>query len=347
MSTFRRSAPGQTSGFVYHRRSAVDVEKRAKQTGGSFESYIREDIPVYKVKEGTNILRILPPPSRDYDHYGIDIFTHYGIGVEKNTYLCPNKMLDKPCPVCEEHSSVLSTFGGRQLTDQDKDNLRPFNAGKRVLTYVIDRNEEDKGPQAWPGPWTLDRDINNLRQDKFTGEILWIDDPEVGFDVAFTRQGTGLSTKYVGVDIAKRESALHRDANKATAWLKFVTNNGLRDILIYREYDRIHKALHQTTGGVGDSGSGAQGSGPQGDDDGLPTDAEIERMDPEELDAIAAELDIDVDGVEDNELTNFLMAEVSELRETEPQTAMEKARALSARNNRGGPSKDLDDDIPF
>ena len=344
--SFRRSTPpggAAGQGFVYHRRSAADVEKRAKQTGGAFESYIRDDIPVYKVKEGTNILRICPPPSRDYDHFGIDIFTHFGIGVEKNTYLCLNKMLDNNCPVCEEHGEVLSSFGGRQLTDDDKNTLRPFNAGKRVLMYVVDRNEEDKGPQAWPSPWTLDREITNQMQDKLTGEILYIDDPEVGFDINFSRQGTGIGTKYVGLQIARAQSALHRDERKAKEWLNFVSNNPLRDILVYREYDRIHKALHQTTVAGGGEGTTASSTTDSGGDD-LPTEAELMRMDAEELDAVASELEIDVGGVGDDELADYMVAEVEELRAGGGQSPVDRARQLSAgRMNTSG----VDDDIPF
>ena len=326
MSFRRRSQQTERrgGGFVYHRRAAADVEKRANQQGGAFESYIRDDITVYKVKEGTNILRILPPPSRDYEHFAIDVFTHFGVGVEKNTYLCLNKMLDKDCPVCEEHSRVLQSFGGRQMSDADKEELRKYNAGKRSMMYVIDRNEEDKGPQVWPAPWTVDRDIGHHMQDRTTGEILWIDDPESGYDVDFSRQGTGLTTKYVGLQIARRATPLHRDESKVAQWLKFIVDNPLRDILVYREYERIHKALHQTMGGGAKPQEGGETTS---DDDDMPTPAEILRMDPEELDDLAAEYDIDVDGVDDDELADFIIGE------------LEEAAA--------GPPKDFDDEIPF
>ena len=307
MTTFRRQQP-QRSGFTYHRRSATDVEKRANQGSGSFESYIRDDIALYKVKEGTNILRIMPPPSQDYEHFGIDIFTHFGIGVEKSTFLCLNKMKDEPCPVCEEHTSLRATLGGRQqLTQEEKDMLRPFNAGKRVLMYVVDRSEEDKGPQAWPAPWTLDRDIGSVMQDKLSGEILWIDDPQDGYDVSFDRKGTGLSTEYTGVQIARASSPLHRDVGKAMAWCDFTDKNSLRDILVFRDYDRIHRALHQTT---------ATGSTQQTDGDlsNVPSDAEIERMSSDELLELADEMDIDVSDVDDEELVDYLIAEMEEIR---------------------------------
>ena len=346
---FRRTQPGSSA--VYHRRSAQAVERRANQSSGAFESYIREDIPIYRVKEGTNILRVMPPPSRDYDHFGIDIFTHFGIGVNKSTYLCLHNMRDELCPVCEEHAQMLASFGGRDLTDPDKDALRPFRAGKRVLMYGVDRKEEEKGPQAWAAPWTIDRELTTLMQDKRTGEVLWIDDPENGFDIDFSRKGTGLTTKYEGISIARRESPLHQDADKLNAWLEFVAKNPLRDILVFREYEKIHKALHSTTGAASAQGAGTTAASAAGTDDGLPTSAEIMRMGAEELDAIADELGIDVDGVDDDELADFMNAEVDEMRgsgddDPEARDAEARARALSQR--RGGMStQGIDDDIPF
>ena len=322
--SFRRrsSSEEERGGFTYHRRTAADVEKRAKQQGGAFESYIRDDIPVYKVKEGTNIIRILPPPTRDYDHFAIDVFTHFGIGVGKNTYLCLNKMRDEPCPVCEEHARLLASFGGRQLSDADKDELRPYNPGKRSMMYVIDRKDEDKGPQVWPAPWTLDRDIGHHMQDRTTGEILWIDDPETGYDVDFSREGTGLKTKYVGLAIARRSSPLHRSEEKMNEWLNYISANPLRDILQFRDYERIHKALHQVApGGAEGSPASAANKNPTS---GLPTSDELLRMDPTELDAVADKLGIDVEDVDDDELAEFLVAEIAEMSDD-----------------------DWDDDIPF
>ncbi len=219
------------SRFKYKKRDKKAVEKRAHQSGGLFDSILKSDFTSFNPKEGNYCLRILPPTWPDAEHYGLDVFVHYGVGSDNQSYVCLDKMLGETCPVCEERRKAEA--------EGDVDYAKMLTATKRVLVWVIDRANEDSGPLLWSMPWTVDRDFSNLSIDKKTGEVFAIDDPEEGFDVDFTRQGKGLKTKYIGSQIARRESPLNDDPEIMDEWLAFIQDNPLTDTIQYFDYDHI------------------------------------------------------------------------------------------------------------
>ena len=229
-NTDRGSTRGASTRFEYHKPTAEAVKKRSEQRGGNeFDSIFKSAVKVFKVKD-SNVLRLLPPTWEKPKHFGFDIFMHYSIGADSQSYLCPKEMLDKPCPICEARALAVK--------DGDDDYAKELKAGKRVIYYIIDRDEEKEGVQAWAAPWTVDRDINTLIVDKRSGEVLGIDDPENGYDIEFSRTGKALTTKYVGMQIARRESDLGDDK-----WLEFAVNNPLPEQLQYFDYDHIAKVF--------------------------------------------------------------------------------------------------------
>jgi len=224
------------TGYKYKPRSKKKWQERAEQSGYSRRSMFVDEIKLYRVKEGDNLVRILPPTFEDADHYGYEIFVHYGIGPDNDAFLDLNKMQDEADPINEERN--------RALKDNDKDYADKLQSRKRVLCYIIDRDDEEAGLQLWSMPWTLDADVTTLAVDKRTGEVLDIDDPEDGYDIEFTRTGKGINTKYVGVAIARSSSPLENDSA-----LEEAMERPLTDCLKYYEYDEIQKVF--------DAGGGA------------------------------------------------------------------------------------------
>lgn len=219
------------TGFQYRKPTAEDVKKRAEQRGGSeFDSIFKSSTKMFKVNDGSNLIRILPPTWPEPKHFGYDIFVHYSVGPDSQTYLCPKEMLGEPCPICEERALAVK--------DGDDNYAKELKASKRVVLYLIDRDAEKEGVQVWAAPWTVDRDLNTLIVDKRTGEVLGIDDPEHGYDVDFTKNGTGLTTKYIGLQIARRDSDLGKDE-----WLQYAIDNPIPDQLAYFDYDHIAKVF--------------------------------------------------------------------------------------------------------
>ena len=208
--------------FSYQERNAESVKKRADQSGSSRDFYIPDEYKVWQPKAGDHTIRILPPTWDEAEHHGFDIYVHYGVGPDDAQYLCLAKMKGEHCPICEERKR-LEAEGDQEAADA----LKP---SKRVLVWMIDRNEEKEGPMIWSMPWTIDRDISKLVVDKRSGEVLPIDHPEEGYDIEFERKGTGMKTEYLGLQIARRSSDLGEEK-----WLDYVVDHPLPEVLKFYE----------------------------------------------------------------------------------------------------------------
>lgn len=230
--------------FTYRGRSSEDVNRRAKQSSGTYDSYLTQDVMTFKAKEGENTIRILPGTWTDTEkwgtHWGIDIYVHYNVGPDNATYLCSDKMKGEPCPVCEAR---------RDAADQEEaDGLRPVN---RVLCWLIDRNDEKSGPKAWAMPLNTSKDISARSLDKKTNEAILIDGAGVdehgevieGYDLFFDREGEKKRTKYVKMDVSRESSLLHEDERTEEKWLDYIQDNPLPDILNFYETDYVKKIL--------------------------------------------------------------------------------------------------------
>lgn len=239
------------SEYEYEARSAESVRQRADSGGGDFDKFLKPHIKIYKPHDGDNRIRIVPPGWKKADHYGVDIHVHYGVGADRQTYLCLHKMLGKPDPINEERE----LFAREADTDNeaDKKHLRDLTATKRTLLYLIDRDNQKEGVQAWAMPKGLDMDIVKISMDKDSGEVLPIDHPEDGYDVTFEKNGKGVNTKYEAAAIARRSSPLGK-----AEWLEYAMENPLPDMLVYYDYDYIAKAF---------GGKGSHSSSRDRDDD--------------------------------------------------------------------------------
>ena len=228
--------------FVYRGkdRTVETINRKAKQSGGSYDSYLSPDVTFYKPKDGECSIRIMPPTWLDDedliekwgDNWDISIYVHYGVGGDNAAYLCLDKMKGKPCPVCEAQADATD--------DEERYALKP---SLRPLCYVIDRDNEKAGPVPWPMPLTLFREINARSVDKKTNTPILIDDPDDGFDVVFNRTGTGLKTKYTGVEVVRDPSPLNDNAKIQERWLSFAQAHSLPDLLNFYEEDHIRKVL--------------------------------------------------------------------------------------------------------
>ncbi len=206
--------------YKYKKRTPESVRRRAEQSSGSYDRLFKDDLETFAPKEGSYQLRILPPGWDDAEHYGYEIFVHYSVGPDNGQYLCPAKHNIGVCPICEER---------RGITD-DKER-RDLQATKRVLVWLIDRDHEDRGPLLWSMPWTVDRDINQQALDPRTGEVLYIDDPEEGYDISFTREGSGIQTKYSGLKILHRPTELAKTDDNLNDWLDYIEDHALPECL--------------------------------------------------------------------------------------------------------------------
>lgn len=213
----------------YQARSPEQWKKR-EERGGDYDRLYSEGIKLLKLKDGNNCIRIIEPTWDNPEHFGYDIYLHYGVGPEKQTYLCPSKMNNEPCPICEERA--------RAARSGDEEYAKLLEPRKRVLVYTIDRNNEKEGVMVWAMPKSFDTDLISISQDKRTGEILQIDDPVEGYDIDFERQGSKDRTRYVGLSVARRSSELGNDD-----WRDFAFENPLPSILNFYPYEHLAAAF--------------------------------------------------------------------------------------------------------
>ena len=211
--------------FKYERRSPQTVEKRASQQGGDFQNFISDAYKTFSPKKGDNWIRILPPTWENADHYGYDVHVHYQVGPDKGAVVCNYKQFNERCPICDARTKAER--------DNDEELAKDLKPSKRVCVWLIDMKDPDKGALIWPMPWSLDRDISKISKDKRSGETYYIDDPEEGYDLMFDKEGEQITTKYTGVQLARRPSSVD-----ATC-MQYVVTNPLPDTLLLRTYDEV------------------------------------------------------------------------------------------------------------
>lgn len=218
------------SKLTYQRRSYEQTRKRAEQSGGLREQYLSDHCSLWKPAEGENCIRILPPQWEDPQHYGIDLYVHYGIGPDNSAFLDLSRMKGEPDPISEEYD--------RAMAEGDVDYAKSLRSVKRVLVYIVDRDKPKDGPQMWAMPWTVDKDISSQSMDSRSREVLYIDDPDEGYDVFITRDGAGERTKY-SVKIARNPSAI----DLSDSDIQTITEHPLPECLVFYDYDHIKQVF--------------------------------------------------------------------------------------------------------
>jgi len=225
--------------FKYRARSVEAVQARADRRTGGGDSPVRDDIKLFRAKEGDHEIRILPPTWDNPEHYGYDVWVHYGIGTDESQYLCLNKMKGEPCPCCEERTKAKN---------EGEDDLATALAPKnRVAIFLIDRKAQRDGPKLWLQPASNDKEIAAQAIDKKRHSVINLDDPDEGYDISFNVEGTGKKTRYKAFKPDRAPSPLSDDEDQAAAWLEYVQENPIPDCLVFKSYDELATALE---GGV-------------------------------------------------------------------------------------------------
>ncbi len=226
-------------GFQYQARSREDIKERANASGGDFDSIFKPQYKTYKLKDGKNIIRILPPTWPGAKHYGYDIFVNYGIGADTQSYLSLSKMKQEKDPLAEARREAER--------DGDEKLSRDLKPRKRSLFWLLDRLEPEEGPQLWACPFTVDKDFANLSFDEDTGEVVLLDEPNEGCDIRFYREGKGLNTDYPASKMKiMKPSPISDDAGAMQEILDYITANPLPDVLNYYSYAHIAAVFNGT-----------------------------------------------------------------------------------------------------
>lgn len=225
--------------FKYQGRSAESIKRAAAESSGNYDDWLKAGPPRFKPRDGENTIRIMPATStwdieKWGDSWGITVYLHGNVGVDRSTYLCSMKMNGDPCAICDAREKVLD----------DKEEADALRASKRTLAWIIDRTNEADGPQLWSMPQaSVAKEILDRSTDRKTGAAVLIDHPDDGFDIMFRKSGTGLRTEYTAIQIDRDPSYLSKNAKKQDAWLDIMMDKPLPEMLVYYPYEYLEKAV--------------------------------------------------------------------------------------------------------
>jgi hypothetical protein len=254
-----RRSKGEGRRFRGGTRSREKMEQR-RSGGGDWDAIFKKDFTVFKAKEGKNTIRIISPdlyfpdPKNSKkeievgwvgaDYWGKEIFVHNEVGGTFTSYLCPEKMIGKPCPICEDRERASAEASSTGDTSEETEAyIKSLYPRKRILAYVIDRKSDEQEVLVWSMPLTqMEKAIALVSYDEDDNSDIPIDDPDEGYNIHFN---FGKDSKsgfygYSGVKLAKNPSSVEEE------FLNFVAENPLPDVLQMYSYERI-KEVH--TGG--------------------------------------------------------------------------------------------------
>jgi len=192
-------------------RSSAMEKEFSKSGGGNYFNYVdtakleRLGITRYKPSIGENMIRIVFPPTRE-GFYGLEIFRHSNVGVNRKAFLCYKRMFDQPCLICDQADAF------RKEDPQDK-RAAALYASRRYLFFVVDVSsdaEMAKGVRWFDCPVKLFNEIRSRSKNKRRGgsedgadHKKWIDisHPKDGRDISFEQTKEGKKYEYVGVDL--------------------------------------------------------------------------------------------------------------------------------------------------
>ena len=193
----------------------TEQSHNSRDSYGGFKSIFKEglDVTFWDCREGTHLIDILPYQAGENDPYNkpgdytyvLDVWVHYGVGPNDDSYICLAKTYGKPCPICE-HKRELQKQG-----DVDEDEIKALNPKRRVIYAIIcydSEKEEDKGVQIWEvAHFFMERHLSELAKNPRTGGfILFADPTSEGKSIQFTKRGRGAgNVEFIGHKFVDRD----------------------------------------------------------------------------------------------------------------------------------------------
>lgn len=192
---------------------------------------------VVKLEEGKNNIRIVPYV-HDMEMPFQELHFHYGVGGK--SFLCPKRMKNEDCPICEMATEAWSDFTNTS-DESSKEVFKKLVSTLRVFIPIVVRGEEDQGVRWWAvSPRTTYKQILEIVKNAM-GEGVDITDPAEGIDL-IVRVEKGYNGWLVpeSIQTAMKPSKL-TDANKVDELLNTVTS--IDDLYSYREVSEMKEAL--------------------------------------------------------------------------------------------------------
>lgn len=225
--------------FKYRKPSEASVKAQSEQSGGSFASIFKDGLNEFKPKMGGEYtIRIAPASWGDDDNppdsYAHEVYVNYGIGPDEEGFISRAKMGFKDDPVREMHDRL------RRKGDEHAEQLKRQATKKRRPMYIRQRGENDIGWQPWSCPWTVQRDISKAAVSKRRKTVKFIDDPDNGYDVTFSRESSGYGSYHIE-EIDPEPSPIDEDPKKQKELLDWLEEHPLPEQYQIYSYEEIKR----------------------------------------------------------------------------------------------------------
>lgn len=134
---------------------------------------------VVKLEEGESVIRIAPY-KYDLEMPFQELHFHYGVGGK--TFLCPKRMDNRDCAICDMATEAWSDFTNTN-DESSKDVFKKLVAQLRVFIPIVVRGQEDLGVRWWAvSPRTTYKEILQKVKNAMSQGID-ITDPNEGLDL--------------------------------------------------------------------------------------------------------------------------------------------------------------------
>lgn len=164
----------------------------------------------FKPKVGVSTVRIMPGVG-EMDPFFFQSWGRHYIG--KTVCTCPNFTVGDPCPICEFVDGLY-----RAGDVESKELAADLRVSKQFAMNIIDRADEERGPQVWsPGPQAFG-DIKVMFDDPDYADAIY--DPDEGLDMRITRTGSTRTDTHYSVKASRHDSPLHPETDTVEKWLE-------------------------------------------------------------------------------------------------------------------------------
>lgn len=236
--------------FKYTAPSVADIKDVRDASGYAFNSLTKPEAQLSNLKhEASNLVRLLPATWEGARYVAFPMWVHYNIGPDRDAYLCTEEMAaeyeraglvfpgeDPPrCAACDARRAAREA-GEEKLADD-------LRSTRRWAAYVINRSAPDDGVLFWSVPHTVNKGLAGAMMDDNEEGVLPITDIDSGYDFSFSKEGSGLKTKYSAMTVARRPTPLSTRETDIEKWLSFVLDHPIPNVLQFYPYSEIQRAL--------------------------------------------------------------------------------------------------------
>lgn len=245
MSNFRDKYKKQKQDLMRRHEDSV-ADKTSGQFGSICDlSKIPKGVGFWKCPPGQHVIDIIPflaggnmPKisgggiKKGEFIWLVDLWVHGYVGALEYPYICPTKTNGQPCPICEHLSENKGSY-----SEEEYNNLK----AKRRTLYLIwshdSAEDERKGLQIWEvAHYFMENNLKVIAERPRGGGTIPYFDPDNGKQIAFTRQGSGATSKYLGHRFDDREGPIPDEILDQSFELD--------SILKYASYEEIYAAFY-------------------------------------------------------------------------------------------------------